>query len=638
MSWRLPVVSLLCLLPALAGCGVSLNPSHLSVADAGFQVGGSVHGGQQPVVGATVALMMPNTSQYGGAASVIASTTTDGGGSFMLPSYTCPANSGLVYLLATGGNAGSGVNPALAEAAVLGPCSGLSASTFVSVSEVTTVAAAYVLAPFASVTSLGTGIGAPLSNLQGLTNGFGPANNLVSLQNGQARAATALAGMVLPQAELNTLADILASCVNSTGATGAAAPCGMLFAAATPTSGVAPADTFQAALNIALNPGTNVAALFGLVSASAPFQPTLSAVPTDFAVAIQYNGAPITNSYGTQGIAIDSAGNAWIATGFVVESGATTHALTEISPAGIYLSGASGYGSTNLQFPEGVAIDASNNVYVTDIYANKVLKFAANGSLLNSFSPASLNAPSGIAVDTDGSLWIVNLRTISHVTAGGVDAAGSPYATQPGGTDIVLNAAGVWSSDYGAGQGANGYLSNYSRSRMSSPVVSYPVSGSPVGLAFDSSGNLWYGTDASDGGGIVGRFNASGGSNLTPIAVAYPLTPQEVFVDGMNHVWVNTYNVMTPSAPSVLLEYSATGALLSPATGFAANGTLSAYPGTPGGLAVDGSGNVWMSGQSVGSNGLTVASAFVTEVIGIAAPVVTPIAVAAANGTLGMRP
>jgi hypothetical protein len=49
------------------------------------------------------------------------------------------------------------------------------------------------------------------------------------------------------------------------------------------------------------------------------------------------------------------------------------------------------------------------------------------------------------------------------------------------------------------------------------------------------------------------------------------------------------------------------------------------YPET---IAIDGSGNAWVAG----------ASANVTEFIGIATPVVTPLATAAATGTLGHQP
>ncbi len=251
MKRLLPVASFLCLatLPWLTGCANLPQSASASGTLSAATLGGAVHGGQQPVSGATVMLMLPGATTYGAGATILASTSTDTSGAFTLPPYTCPANSGLVYLLATGGNSGSGSNSALAEAALLGPCNLLTPATFINITEVSTVAAAYGLAPFASVSSSGAGIGTTTANRQGLNNIFGATNNLVNAQTGNARGASELAGMVLPQAELNTLADILASCVNSSGSTSPTAPCGMLFSAATPAAGVAPGDTFQAALD-----------------------------------------------------------------------------------------------------------------------------------------------------------------------------------------------------------------------------------------------------------------------------------------------------------------------------------------------------------------------------------------------------
>jgi len=110
-------------LAALSGCGVQ-NVAAPVVSEAA--ISGKIHGGQQPVAGAVVQLIAPGTGAYGVAGSVIASTVSGADGSFTIPRpYTCSANSGLVYVLATGGDAGAGPNPAVAEAAIVGPCSAL---------------------------------------------------------------------------------------------------------------------------------------------------------------------------------------------------------------------------------------------------------------------------------------------------------------------------------------------------------------------------------------------------------------------------------------------------------------------------------------------------------------------------------
>ena len=446
--------------------------------------------------------------------------------------------------------------------------------------------------------------------------------------------------MVLPQAELNTLADILAGCVNSTGSTASTAACGKLFAAATPPGGTAPVDTFQAALNIALNPGTGVSALFNLSTANAPFQPTLGSSPTDFALSIQYIAGGINGSYGTNGIAIDSFGDAWVAAGNSAGNTGYGHTLTEITPGGTYMSGATGYGSSSLSSPQGVAIDASSNVYVTDLYGNKVFKFSSGGGLSNTFAPTSLATPLGIAIDTDSTLWVASSTSeVSHLTVAGAEASGSPFATPSSGTDVVLNTAGNWTDEYAGG--ISGYLTNYRNAMPGIGEAAIPVNNHPAGLALDSTGNLWYSADVNGGGGTLGRLSPTGTSNLAAITIASPLTPQGVFIDGLNHVWVSTYNSASQTTPSAMLEYTSTGVLISPAGGYSANGTLSPSPGFPGAIAVDGSGNLWLTGNTpvVGSStGATQQNAYVTELIGIAAPVVTPIADAAATGALGTQP
>jgi hypothetical protein len=274
-------------LAGLTGCGANISTGS-SAASGGAGVSGMVHGGQQPVMGAAVTLYAPGLTGYGSAPTVLATTTTGAGGAFTLPSYTCPTtNDILTYITSVGGDSGSGSNSALKLVAVLGPCSSLSSSTFVFISEATTVAAAYTLAPFAALSGSTTTIGTSAGNLLGLKNVLGPANNLANTTTGYAHGVSDFANMVLPYAEINTLADILAACVNTNGSISASAACGMLFAYATPPGGGAPNDTFQAALDIALNPGNNAAALYTLSNAAAPFQPTLTAAPGDFAVAIQ---------------------------------------------------------------------------------------------------------------------------------------------------------------------------------------------------------------------------------------------------------------------------------------------------------------------------------------------------------------
>ena len=81
--------------------------------------------------------------------------------------------------------------------------------------------------------------------------------------------------------------------------------------------------------------------------------------------------------------------------------------------------------------------------------------------------------------------------------------------------------------------------------------------------------------------------------------------PIGIAVDGAGVVWATN-----GAAPGSLAELSSTGLLLSPATGF---GALQ----TPVGIGIDPSGNLWTA--NLGDNS-------VSEFVGIASPVATPLA------------
>jgi sugar lactone lactonase YvrE len=616
----------------LAGCGMVLSSPSNAVESAAIT--GMVHGGQQPVSGATVQLIAPGTTGYGSAGTVIASTTTNGGGVFTLPHpLTCPANSGLVYLLATGGNAGGGTNTAIGEAAIVGPCSGISTSTFISITEVTTVAAAYVLAPFASVPASDTNIGTSATNLQGLTNAAGAAGNLASTATGFAHTTSDLNGIVPPTAEINTLADILSSCVNQGTSTATTGTCATLFAAAAPSGGTMPTDTFQAALDIAQNPANNPTGLFALATASPPFQPTLTTAPTDFSIALGYNGGSISFGQGTVGVAIDAAGNAWI-------TGYQNPTLTEISPAGVYLSGSTaaastGFGTSSLNYPIGLAIDEAGAIWVDSNASNggngDVQKFNPNGTLQATYTANSFAGTNGIAIDGSGDAWVTNFGSdaITELLASGAESTNSPftYAYLAGGTEAAIDPKAVWVANYDE-------YGDVGRIDLSTFAVSnFEIGGSNGGVAIDHSNNVYI---VNTYFGVIVELNDAG-TFLNPPDGYYggdPTNPQNVTIDGLGNIFSGSYTGTSNGLPGTLLEFSSTGTLISPLNGYTASNVIPVAPQVADSISVDGSGNLWMAGTNNGST----APNYVAEVIGIAAPVVTPKSVATANNTIGVRP
>jgi hypothetical protein len=282
----------------------------------------------------------------------------------------------------------------------LGACSNLKPSTNIMVNELTTVATVWALSRFMNgYANVGTSAG----NAAGLTNAFAVIPELVDTSAGTMPGPALPANALLPTAELNTLADALAACVNSAGgAAGDTTLCGQLFSAAN-TSGSnagAPQDTIAAAVNLARNPTLNASAVFGLAASGSPFQPTLTAAPQNFTVAITYSGGGLN---APTAIAPDAAGNLWAANG--------NSTLTELSPTGAAISAAGGFSGGGLNNPSALAIDNGGTVWVTNRGSNSVSLFNASTGAPLAVSPVSgggLSSPVSVAIDEDGSAWIAN--------------------------------------------------------------------------------------------------------------------------------------------------------------------------------------------------------------------------------------
>jgi Chitobiase/beta-hexosaminidase C-terminal domain len=270
----------------LAGCGYS-GPTNASTA---VVLSGSVHGGRQPVSSSTIQLYAAGTDGDGSVALPLLSSTvkTDSNGNFSIPAaYGCPSASSQVYVVASGGSPGTEANnnPNLVLTAVLGACGKLSGSTPISVNEVTTVGSVF---PLAAYMNDAKHLGSASGDASFLTAVAAVPVFINSAQGSTPGTATATSYFA-ESAKLNSLANALADCVNSSGGSaGDGSPCGQLFAAATRAGGSAPSDTLTAALRIAQNPKNNVANIYGLALANPPFAPSLATAPTDWALTLSY--------------------------------------------------------------------------------------------------------------------------------------------------------------------------------------------------------------------------------------------------------------------------------------------------------------------------------------------------------------
>jgi hypothetical protein len=280
--------------------------------------------------------------------------------------------------------------------AALGACSSLTSSTIIMINERSTVAAVWALSRFMSGYA---GVGANATNAAGLANAFSVVPELVALNSGATPGPSLPANATLPITEINTLSDILTPCINSAGGVaGDNSLCGQLFSAATAGTSV-PQDTIAAALNIARNPASNVAQLFSLAAANAPFQPTLATAPQNFLLAISYAGGGLS---APAALATDSSGNVWAAN--------ANSTLTELSTTGAAVSPSAGFTGGGLSQPSALAIDTTGTVWVTNKTGNSVSLFSPSGTPLSAspLTGGGLNAPKAIAIDEDGNAWIAN--------------------------------------------------------------------------------------------------------------------------------------------------------------------------------------------------------------------------------------
>jgi hypothetical protein len=269
----------------LFGCGTQQNGSQLTIRPG---MRGLVHGGQQPIIGATIQLYSVGATADGAASTPLLSPApvTDANGNFNISgTYSCPSSSSLVYIVASGGNPGlaSGTNnAAISLMAALGPCGSLTASTYIFINELTTLAAVYSLAPYMASSSA---VGSSSTDAAALANAFTLASEFVNTANGAAPGTGVPVGTIVPVAQINTIGDIFAPCIDSAGGTaGDGTACGNLFALTTLTGSTPPTNTVNALLNLANNPAWNTASLFSLIPADAPFQPTQPQTPPDLSV------------------------------------------------------------------------------------------------------------------------------------------------------------------------------------------------------------------------------------------------------------------------------------------------------------------------------------------------------------------
>lgn len=667
-----------------AGCAnmptVSSNVDSLNANAA--TLGGKVHGGNQPVSGATVNLYFAGQATNS-VATLAASTTTstDGSGSFSFSesadapndgstnTFHCPTNEGspLVYVVAKGGNTlnngdSSVNNSAAAFIAVYGSCNSLGDSAFVDMTELTTVATMAAVQQFFNPTNYtitADGIGQEYNAVLNIPNtialmvnnatGTGVSSTVIQPRTSGSNGVTGVTVTATPEAaKLNTIADAISACVNN--ASSSASACTTLFSSATPPSSAvtnpnngssfAPAtDVLQATYYMLTNPTngstTNLNNIYNLATAvGAPYQPTLPTAPSDWTIAINYSSISNcgTNSGGfissPYDITIDGNDDVWIA-----NSQASKGNLTELTQTGaastcVFLGGGSNGGAT---------IDSAGNVWQASTESNDIYRYNPNGTITD-FPTAA--APLAVTADGLGNVYFTSSSTTSlYEIPGGASATSAvtpvqissvvgpnPIRVMPdyqgctGAPTCVSNPQNIWVSS------GSGYVSRVSPG-TSGPntlngfsTTTFSIGHDAYGLAVTSGNDVVVSSQGTDN--YLTYLSQTGGyaaSWTTAAGFAGINTPTGISLDGRGNIWVpNNTNV---SGLGSVSEVSAAGNALSPATtGFAKSTSfLSAGRAS----AVDQVGNVWVVGDGANS---------VTEIVGAGVPVYQPFAAGLANG------
>jgi hypothetical protein len=214
----------------------------------------------------------------------------------------------------------------------------------------------------------------------------------------------------------------------------------------------------------------------------------------------------------TAGVALDGTGNLYIADAFncVVRKVSTTGIITTVagnnSLAGSYSGDGGAATNAGLDFPIGVAIDGSGNLYVADFYNNIVRKVTTNGIITTiagnhglgagysgdggPATNATLDSPVNVTFDNSGNLYIAEYRNnvVRKVTTSGIITTVAGKQTLGGG----------YSGDGGAATNA--------------------AFNQPQGVAVDGAGNLYIADGANN---VIRQVNTNG--TIATIAGNYSL-------------------------------------------------------------------------------------------------------------------
>jgi streptogramin lyase len=647
----------------LAAVVVPIPDAAQAAGPATLEISGMVSSGAEALAGARVTVY---SSSDGQGSKVLGQAETDAEGSFAI-TYRAPSSSdGVVYLTTRGGDlstSGLSVPDAFVLATVIGsPSNGQT----VMVNDLTTVASAFAMAQFIRGRKMrGSSPGIQLASQM--------IGHLVDIETGVLGAtitndSNGDNGTSINR--LNEMANLLASCATEPGV------CDDLLSLALPLSGSAPRDTFRAVANMAANPWQNTAEIYALVDSDL-YQPALDAAPAGWTLSLKFKGNP-DEFAGPGNIAIDKDGQLWVGNNYVHESGfilpdCASDQLFRLDPTSGDTTTFTGGGVDGVGF--GITIDPDGDIWTGNFgfkgttcqrtpFSDSVSQFASDGTPISpnmqwtpgtdavivggGWTQGDISWPQGTVSNRDGDIWIANCGANSSSDTGSLTVYrdGDPddwfviedeRLDKP--FDIAFNTSGnAWVTSTNSDQV---FAFDPNGNALRGSPWDLPSGSRPMGIASDSRGYVW----VSVSGRIelpcpdernqtppsmapaVALFNERGERSPAGGFTGGGLTiPWGIAVDGADTVWVanfekggltNFCGTRTSGCPSGL----STGDPISPDI----TGYTSALLDRNTGVAVDSSGNVWLTNNwkdlpiqiNPAGDGLVV-------YIGLASPVLTP--------------
>ena len=308
-------------------------------------------------------------------------------------------------------------------------------------------------------------------------------------------------------------------------------------------------------------------------------------------------------------VAVDGAGNLFIAERFYdqIRKVDSAGVITTVAGTGEFFGGFSGDGGPAIQaavnYPYGVAVDGAGNLFIADTGNDRIRKVdsagvistvAGTGESFGGFSgdggpaiQAALNYPRGVAVDGAGNFFIAD--TDNHRIRK-VDSAGV-ISTVAGAGEFGFAEAGGFGGDGGpAIQAALNY---------------------PSDVVADGAGNLYIADTGNhrirkvDAAGVISTVAGAGsfgfGGDGGPAAAGQLRSPSGVAVDGAGNLYIadtDNHRIRKVDATGTITTIAGTG---EPVVGLIVwdvgdGGPATAAPlSSPGGVAVDGGGNVYIA-------------------------------------------